>query len=369
MFQSLGFHSVAAIAVLLLLLAVRILEVKSHYAAKAVLAAVPLSLLVSADRIATVVYEPFAEDTGLFSGHPTRGWTSRPGWIGQYERVSIRINSRGFRGPEIPLQKAADERRILFLGDSVTFAGRVAEETCFVTRVERLAAQRHEGARISTINASVTAYSPWQELDLLRKEALGCDPDYAVHVFCLNDVLEKYQLVQFGGYSYGFEPPPQSVFEWSGVFRAARAWRASLQRIPNEELWRLRAAYSTERLWMEPGEPDVQQAWRKTLENMDAIVAVARREALPLVLVCMPVREQFSFQEPKLIIPQAKLAAFASERDIPFLDLLPALRDHVAAHGVEPSDLFFDSVHLTPPGHEAAAVAIYEFLAQQGWLD
>ena len=362
-------HGIGTVLTILLVVTVRVIKVNHPLSSKLALAAVPILLLASLDRLVGVAFEPFPENTGLFVAHPTRGWTCRPGWTGRDERAAIRINSQGFRGPELPPHKADDERRILFLGDSVTFGSQIAEKACFVTRVQELAAQRNKGQRITTINAAVAAYSPWQELDLFVNEGLACEPDYVVHVFCLNDVLEKYQLEQFGGYSRGYEPPPWSKLEWSGLFRAARAWRASLRRPTDEELWHLRSTYSDRRLLNRPEGPEVERGWQTTFDNMSKIVSVARRTSLPILMVCVPGRTQVSRDRSSRSPPQAKLSAFADEHGVPFLDLLPLFREHVVEQGLDPLTLFFDPLHLSATGHEVAAVAIHEFLAKQGWLD
>lgn len=267
------------------------------------------------------------------------------------------------------MQKAHEELRVLFLGDSATFASHVEEEACFVARVQELANQRHSDRRVTTINASVAAYSPWQEYDLFAKEGLQCHPDFVVLVFCLNDVLEKYRLQQFGGYSRGFEPPAPSPFEWSGLFRAARTWRAALVRPGDEELWYLRGAYSARRLLNDPDALEVQQAWKTTFDSVEKIISLSREESLPLAIVCTPHRDQLSPIPPKPRSPQRMLADFARTHNVPFLDLLPIFRAEIAEHEIDPSVLLHDPLHLSPTGHELAAEAIFAFLTQLGWLE
>ena len=106
-----------------------------------------------------------------------------------------------------------------------------------------------------------------------------------------------------------------------------------------------------------------------TLDNMTKIIATARAASLPMVIVCAPFEDQFSLFPPKAPPPQEILAAFAQENGIPFLDLLPVFRNYIAKQGVNPSALFWDPVHFSAVGHDVAAVAIYNFIERQGWLD
>lgn len=367
--SALWLHISGAAIAALLCVWVRLMRVSHPLAGRVALAMMPLILLASIDRIVATGFERIRESTGLFIPHATRGWTSRPGWRGRDESAAIAINSLGLRGGEIPRRESADERRILFLGDSVAFGSRVEEEDCFVARIRERLRRRDTGRSFTVINASVHAYSPWQELDLLETEGMACDPDFVVHVFCLNDVLERFQLEKFGGYTRGFEPPLPSVLEWSGLYRGTRALKAYLRKPDNEELWRLRWACSVRRLLKEPNVPEVKRGRRITLESMDGIVSVARGASIPIVIVSAPHLYQFINPPPASSLPQTVLGRFAAERGVPFLDLEPVLRSYIQENDVDPSALFVDPVHMTSAGHEPVADAIFDFLSHQSWFE
>jgi lysophospholipase L1-like esterase len=367
--EALAFHGLGAIAMLLLLVVSRAAKSSRPIAAKMALASAPLVLLASVDRLAAIMYEPLHPEAGLFMTHPTRGWTCRPGWVGRDEAATIRINSQGLRCPEIPLAKPDHERRILFLGDSVTFGSNVDENASFVSLVQQHFGQVGSERRITTINASVPAYSPCHELDLLEEVGLRYHPDLIVHVFCLNDVLGRFQLERFGGCSRGFAPPIRSRLEWSGLARAARAWRAAATRPTEDELMRIRATYSPRRVLYEPESSDVQRGWRMTLDNMEQIVAAARHASVPLAIAFTPHRDQLSLQNEGAVHPQAVLAAFADRHGIPFLDLVPVFREYVAGSASPPTALYVDRLHFSAAGHRLAAEAIHRFLIVQGFSD
>ncbi len=361
-------HGVAVVAVWILRTVARKTGFGTPIAAKMALAMVPVLLLASMDRLALLWHKPIVEQ-GLFVAHPTRGWTSRPGWTGVDDGVFVRINRQGFRGPDVPSGKGADEYRILFLGDSLTFGPRVKEEAIFVTRLEAMFAKQAKKKRVMAINASVAAYSPWHEYDLLINDGLPLKPDLVIQIFCLNDVLGKFQLEQFGGYSRGYEPAPLTKLEWSGLYRAARVWWAKGVRPADSWLWHVRAAYSASRLLDDPHAEDVRQGWRITLDNMGKIVAASRQASVPIVIVCAPHMAQLTPDRLETSLPQTELAAFAHNHGVAFLDLLPIFRKYVQENNIDPTAMYYDPLHFSPLGHEVAAAAICDFLIQNLLID
>ena len=366
--HALTLHAAGALIAAGLIAIARTTRTKHSFTAKLALASLPIIFVLSVDRLTAIVVRPIHHQREIFIWHATRGWTPRPGASGPDGSAVIRINSRGLRGPDIPLEKVANERRILFLGDSVTFGSKVDEEACFVRRVEQLARESDFQAVVTTINASVPAYSPWHEHDLLVNEGLQYDPDLVVQVFCLNDVLGKFQLEKFGGYTRGFEPPPRSPVDWSGLYRAAQVWGAARDRPGKDEMWFYWSLVSATRLLRDPDADIVQRGWKTTFVDMTDIVTATRKASVPLIIVCTPHRLQLMDEPLRGPSPQSILAQFALEHDVPFLDLLPIFRDHLATSAGEPSALLLNSMHFSPAGHELAAQAIFDFLSVEGRL-
>jgi len=263
---------------------------------------------------------------------------------------------------------AKNERRVLFLGDSVAFGWGVAVEECFVWRLPPCAARLGGDKRLTVINCSISGYSPWQEYDLLQSEGLRYQPDLVVLVFCLNDVVEKFQLRQFGGSDRGKAPPGAAALEWSGLFRTFRSWSTGMGGSADVDEARRRETYSVRRLTQEPDAPEIRRAWRITLENLGKIVTLAREHRVPLAIVCFPYPEQLLPEASQAPPPQRQIAAFAHQADVPFLDLLPVFRAYCLENGLAGPELFLDHNHPTPQGHQLTTESIHAFLASNGWL-
>ncbi len=352
----------AAFALFLLLFAwVRRRGVVPPVVSKIMLAAMPLLLLVSVDRLLTIVYPPPLVDR-LYAPHPRRGWTFRPGGSDAVFGEEIRINAQGFRGPEVPYEKGAGEYRVLFLGDSVAVGFGVSAEDSFVRQFATLSPADAGHANVTSVNCSIRSYSPWQQVDLLADEGLRYDPDVVVHVFCLNDYVEKFQLTRFGGWSPGPHETTSRLLASSGVYRMIRAALARHQREDQQRRWELLERYSVAHLIAEPDAPRFQEAWSTTFKNMSEMVALARRHRIPLAIVCFPYARQLRPDAVEHPAPQARLAEFARAHDVPFFDLLPTLRTYAPEHELTVDELFLDSCHPTPLGHTLAAQEIRAFL-------
>ena len=72
-----------------------------------------------------------------------------------------------------------DEKRILVLGDSVTFGWGVSQGETFSDQMEPLL-QEQTGARWQVINAGVNGYNSEQEAIYLRTEGMRYSPDHVL---------------------------------------------------------------------------------------------------------------------------------------------------------------------------------------------
>lgn len=296
--------------------------------------------------------------------------------VGATGDVVVRTNALGYRNPEIG-PRSRDRTRVLFLGDSITLSVYLPEEASFVRRVQALSEAPGAGERFETINAAVAGISLPNELAILQETGFSTDPDVVVLGFFLNDAAPSpgVRIMQ---------PPSWLAWSWlardvgtrlpfllhavggggdDAVEAQARAWRDEL-----------RARYTTG-----PGDPatdrrafnaamveaanDWGSAWTDSAwDTFEPLLIEFRRlcdaHGVQPMIVAFPVAQQirarFDASE-----PQRRLATIATRLDIPWLDLLPRLKEVVPG---EPRPILQDHCHYTDYGNAVLAPWILEFL-------
>jgi len=108
-----------------------------------------------------------------------------PGWKGYYES-HVKINSYGFRGKEIDLEKTPFEKRILILGDSFVFGQGIDESDGLASQLEEILQKKMQDKIIRVINAGVPGYNTVLELEALKKY-LHFKPDIIVVIYLLDN--------------------------------------------------------------------------------------------------------------------------------------------------------------------------------------
>ncbi len=288
------------------------------------------------------------------------------------KRIEIRTNSIGYRNREVRSKRG---KRILFLGDSITFGDYLEEDETFVRRVEESA--RRRGRDWETINAGVGAVSLENELAILLETGLALDPDVVVLDFYLNDFLESPGV---------FVSPIPDPFARSVLLRhvaqlvaspregSARARRA--ERHAELEQWLAdfdqawparRGDYRRDpgafnalirRNFRDWGGAWSDHAWAKMEPIFAEFARLSRVHDFELYVLVFPVREQVeaAFVHDH---PQQRALAIGREYGVEVLDLLPEFR---RAHRNLAEALIYDQCHHTPRGAEVAASAVERFL-------
>ena len=67
----------------------------------------------------------------------------------------------------------------------------------------------------------------------------------------------------------------------------------------------------------------------------------------------------------RLSAPQTVVSQYATEREIPVIDLLPILSEKIKEEGRRPEDNFLDADHLSPLGSEDVAEIIADFIQKK----
>ncbi|HRI88860.1 MAG TPA: GDSL-type esterase/lipase family protein, partial [Candidatus Hydrogenedentes bacterium] len=115
--------------------------------------------------------------------------------------VEALISSQGVRDREIG-PKAADEYRIVMIGDSYTMGHGLTPDQNIPHQLEKRLNASNPPKRITVVNCGVGGYAPWQERAFLNARGFQFEPDLVIlQVFPANDVagtltrVNKYLMV------------------------------------------------------------------------------------------------------------------------------------------------------------------------------
>lgn len=127
----------------------------------------------------------------LHTYDPDAGWICLPDLDAHYTQpgsfnVRVQCNSRGLRDREHNPAKPEGVRRIVVLGDSFMWGYGVTNEEMFSSVLEAAL------PGTETINLGVNGYSTVQELVRLETEGVRYTPDWAVVMFCWNDLEDNF---------------------------------------------------------------------------------------------------------------------------------------------------------------------------------
>ena len=318
----------------------------------------------------------------LFMDDPAVGIRLRPDTRIRYTTVEfttdIAINAQGVRDDEPTGPKAADERRIVVLGDSLVLSVQVDLVETFGKQLEQRLNARGGLARWRVINAGVQGYGPVDMWLFFDKIVAAFEPDVVlIMAFVGNDAIEAADTAA------SLETGLPVRADNPGVRRLRRLARSSVVLQSARVRWdqlRGRLAFGTPERplasYLADPPPEVAaglDASRRAFERIaDRADAIGARTGI----VLMPARFQVNDEDYGNLAAivresggeldrQASTRRFAealAPLGLPMIDLQPIL-----ARQPNPSGVFFQrNVHLTPRGHRVTADALLEFLDASG---
>lgn len=172
---------------------------------------------------------------GLFQGqelvvrpaaHPLLDNELSPGASGEVWGGPVAINSLGLRDREYAREKPAGTRRVLVLGDSVTFGIGVPAEETFPARLEARLAPRDPPVEV--LNLGVGGYDTLDEVIAFEARGLDLGPDVVVVGYCLNDLAEVSLSLRY----------VQRIARYGSMFRFSRAYQWLVMRLDALDLKR-----------------------------------------------------------------------------------------------------------------------------------
>jgi lysophospholipase L1-like esterase len=335
---------------------------------------------------------PVEKEHRFWQYDPLLGWSKIPGaegpFVGYEYHTHVKINSQGLRDDKVSYQKPPEECRILALGDSFTVELEVEKEQVWTEVLEELLNTK-KAAQV--INAGTRGYGSDQEYLFLKEEGLKYSPDLVLVAFFTNDVLSnrldhqegrKYAkprfVLQDGQLHLINVPPPQppanplkslsKLLERSYLYRFARQ---VLETSSPEELPAYFQVYQTDYT------PEWEEAWEVTEAILVEMQRLAESADAQLFVCYLPEQNQVSDSKWNQMAlysgeassydrerPNHLLGELCARNGIPYLDLTPAFRQHIAAG--KPYPYFPVNAHFNVEGNRLAAQLIYEYLLEEG---
>lgn len=287
-------------------------------------------------------------------------------WISYYPKLTLKTNSLGLRSDDSSLN--GREKRILLLGDSITWSGYLPVEKTFVKELENLLNKEKE-FKVKTINAGIGDVGLEEEILFLKEIIDKINPKLVILSFYLNDSRP----------SVGFET--EKGLYWAKLLQKSRlidviynnirvqmflmrnnllgkGYRYRWLYLSKNPQWIKDRAYFRRMIseanldWGAAWEDD---SWGMVNRNIDELKSISREKGFKLFIVCFPVSFQV-YAEFLEDIPQRRLADICAKSNILFLDLLPKLREN------NNSALFYDQCHLNIAGQSIVSEELARFI-------
>jgi lysophospholipase L1-like esterase len=243
--------------------------------------------------------------------------------------------------------------RIVVIGDSFTFAGKVHFDDNFAKRLERMLELNSSHPNTEVLNWGIPGYSTQQEALLVRKAIQDYKADLVVLEITLNDPeVEPYHVSHANLYT----------------------WQKHLQRWPLFTHWHS-LQYFAQRIlnsirthnYLEYHQSLFEKAntWSSFSNALEKIRRTGRDASIPVVAMVFPMLshpfdEHYPFRE-----AHAKIDAKLAELEMPVLDLLSAFQ------GIPPERLQAkpgEDAHPNEIAHRIAADSLYAFLKNHNLL-
>ena len=277
-------------------------------------------------------------------------------------KIQIRTNSHGMHWRDVDMNNAQKRVRIAFVGDSFTF-GCWAEsfQSSFVGVFEK----NLPNTTYEVLNFGVGGYG-LSDIELLLKEEVShFHPDYVILAFFNgNDFrdtylgINKYNIVE-GTARWNSnvirEKLPREYRPDSTAYEARNSKvTAESTSVFADEL-KINRKFTSYTFWSQTPYPSVADSARTvSLKILDKIDTFVRSRDMTLLIVAIPYREQVyvkkvTGEDYNVELPQRHVEDYAAENGVPYLDLLPFLREYVHDN---PEEIFISGdPHLNTHGH------------------
>lgn len=324
----------------------------------------------------------------MFEYDKNKSFRLQKNFLGNFQGKPFSTNSFGHRDDETTVEKPANTKRILLIGDSITFGHGVLNNETYEHLLEESLnkhfSEQEEGYSIEVINTAAPMNSPYQEYYDLKRN-MKFNPDIIVLQLTLNDVFDMPYIDIIG-----FHQNADFILRHHSslyLFLKDMYGRVRFMDITGKNVTakaKRKELLQIEKLILDPDDPDVQKAWSDSLGWTKQMIDMAKEQNIPFVILVTPFDFQLGTGE-YTSNPQQTLRAFAKEKEVHFVDLLVFLQDVFAPFVKEDeedersaeeiiydtykekpemvrafwNDLFIDYDHPSPKGHELIASILH----------
>jgi len=282
--------------------------------------------------------------------------------------IPVWVNSLGLRDDEVPTENTGKKRRILILGDSVTYGVLVAGDETYANQLEAMLNGEQSDLSYEVINAGVQRYYTYQELDYLRLRGLQLEPDIVILGYYIND-LGIRPKTWHRDYEKSREKVMSQIWQ-KAPFLMHIFKNSALVSFVRDRYFRLRNAMkrkknTQEKLLHGIRDVGIEKKIAVAREYITEFKQLGREHNFKFMIVAFPGVNQVINDSPNAIYP-GFVQQISHELNVPFVDLLPYYKAHY--DGDIRSLYFRYNGHPNRIGHRIAAETIKEKLSMLGWL-
>jgi len=249
--------------------------------------------------------------------------------------------------------KPAGTYRVVVIGDSFTFAGKVQYDDNFAKRLERMLNLNLDHPRAEVLNWGIPGYSTEQEVPLVRKAVGEYGADLVVLEITLNDPeVEPYHSSHAALYAW------EKRIQRSPIFTYWHSLQFFAQRILNTFRNREYVSYH-QQLFEKP------ETWRSFSNALEKTRKASKDSSVPVIAMVFPMLSHPFDERYPFRAAHEKIKARLAELEIPDVDLLPNLL------GIPPERLQAKpgaDAHPNEIAHRIASDTLYEFLKSHNYL-
>ena len=316
-------------------------------------------------------------------------------WVPEAERkVDLRFDRDGFRGPDLPYDKAAGTHRIAVLGDSFVLAIATDEERTMVGQLESRLGSWDPSRRWEVMNFGASGSSTGQELAVYRAVAHRYQPDLVLCVFAvINDLADNSNRLSSGaGVYFDLDElgdvrklPPRATGDQASGWLARHSRFYTWQKLALQNL-RFHARRSAR--VVKPGKwifytgssEDLDHAWTLTARLIETLAREVEAAGSTFALVALPAPEEIYDDRWDEILWSAdeqadrfdqrhalrRLEEIANGAGIPLVTMVDRFRARAPSSSLEVEEewLYLKGIgHLNDAGNRLAAEALFEWIS------